>query len=450
MSTQQTSVSGAGGAVPLTRAPHGALTGYSASSVAAGAERIRGLSRRLARADMIASRGKLHFWISRLKKPARVTRDTMNAVRQYGRQAEADTGVSRATQFARLWWLDLRHHFNPENAYRLQLFRPERWRTAPAYVQMHEANLVYRLACSHGAIDATETLSDKRRFAEWCRQAGIPTAANLMEFEDGCIQQGSESGSELPEASLFAKWAASFGGSDTMRYDYADGRFHDAGGSAYDSSELVADLASRSRGSAVVLQRCLVNHPAFAGLTTRALSTIRIMTYRRPGRPAGFLLGVMRMGTGDSTADNYAQGGIASAVDPATGEIGPAIRLDEELRSQSFDTHPDTGATIVGFRIPFWKEVRDLPLKAHDLLGDVPCIGWDVAVLESGPVLLEGNWNPCVKLAQVPTSTPLLATPFADAICDVLALYVDATDDMIRAGSTWEPEPVRRHKPAIS
>jgi len=73
-------------------------------------------------------------------------------------------------------------------------------------------------------------------------------------------------------------------------------------------------------------------------------------------------------------------------------------------------------------------------------LGDIVCVGWDVAVLESGPVLLEGNWNPCEKLAQVATQTPLLATEFAGAYAAWLDSPACALDDReLLAQLRWSP-----------
>jgi len=124
--------------------------------------------------------------------------------------------------------------------------------------------------------------------------------------------------------------------------------------------------------------------------------------------------------------------------------IGTAVRTGEHLRPLRFDVHPDTGAPITGFRIPFWSQTVALALHAHERLGHNPCIGWDIAVLPSGPVLLEGNWNAGVLLLQIPCGLGLLSTEFAPAFCELLAHDVAALDDdALRAWSRWEPVAVR-------
>ena len=57
------------------------------------------------------------------------------------------------------------------------------------------------------------------------------------------------------------------------------------------------------------------------------------------------------------------------------------------------ERHPVTGVCFENFSLPFWDEVEKLVLKAHAFIPSVISIGWDVAITEKGPVLLEGNDN---------------------------------------------------------
>ena len=56
-------------------------------------------------------------------------------------------------------------------------------------------------------------------------------------------------------------------------------------------------------------------------------------------------------------------------------------------------------------------------------------MGWDVAVSPSGAVLIEGNWNPCIKLLQVATQTPLLATTLATTVLERISEPLRRNDD---------------------
>ncbi|HEX5580251.1 MAG TPA: sugar-transfer associated ATP-grasp domain-containing protein, partial [Gemmatimonadaceae bacterium] len=406
----------------------------------AAALRIQRLARRFRRAELAQKRGPLWAMKATLVAPARATREALHAVRAYGAAAAEDTGVSRLRQGLWMWWLNLRHDFTGTEAYRYRLFSRDRVLPRPLFLQWEEAALLYRTVIPRTSLEAARILADKRRFAAWCVEQQLPTAPILMEFADGRLTRRQLPEGHVPATDLFSKWGTQYGGDDTQRWRYDEGRWLDDEGRGWTFDELVASLTERSRDGVVLLQPRLVNHPALRPLSPNALSTIRVMTVRRPGGPARLLAGVLRMGTGASTADNFAQGGIASPVDAATGTLGDARRIDKQQRTHAYRAHPDTGAAITGYRVPFWEESVRLALDAHTRLGAIPCVGWDVAVLDDGPVLLEGNWNACTKLLQVATQTPLLATEFADTFAAWLDEPECAVDDRwLVEHARWSP-----------
>lgn len=288
---------------------------------------------------------------------------------------------------------------------------------------------VYKLARAVSDPAAAATLADKRRFAAWCQSQQLPTAATVAELAGGAIVRVCTLDGELPHESLFSKWGAAFGGADTSSWHYENGLYCDGDARRLTAGELLEVLARQSQGGLVLLQTRVANHPDIASLAPHALSTVRAMTIAAPCGPPRFLAGVLRMGTGHSTADNFAQGGIAAPIDFETGELGEARGLDSSGLTEIHRLHPDTGARIVGTRVPFWRETVELALRAHLLVGDLPVVGWDVAVTADGPLLVEGNWNPCIKLMQVATQTPLLATALAPLLFERLRKPLRQHDD---------------------
>jgi hypothetical protein len=79
-------------------------------------------------------------------------------------------------------------------------------------------------------------------------------------------------------------------------------------------------------------------------------------------------------------------------IDPRTETLGTA----GSLFGPDVRVHPMTGRTLAGFTVPDAYSAFELCLRVHRRLAEsqecpVPVIGWDVAVLDSGPVLTEGN-----------------------------------------------------------
>ena len=120
----------------------------------------------------------------------------------------------------------------------------------------------------------------------------------------------------------------------------------------------------------------------------------------------GCRLAIHARRVGNSEVDSFshgASGNLLAGVDVDSGRLITAIGS----RSKSWPTmrdvsaHPASGASIVGVELPFWPEVLELVKRAHVSITDLHTVGWDVAVLENGPVIVEANWRYDIDLIQV-------------------------------------------------
>jgi hypothetical protein len=119
------------------------------------------------------------------------------------------------------------------------------------------------------------------------------------------------------------------------------------------------------------------------------------------------------MPAGRLVVDNFLQGGLAAPIDFAAGRIcGPAVRKDNDLGLISTNRHPDTGQEFNGFPIPMWSEAVELARRAHKTFPTVAFIGWDIAILQDGPVLVEGNFPFDTDLTVLPHGLTLSDTQF--------------------------------------
>ena len=81
---------------------------------------------------------------------------------------------------------------------------------------------------------------------------------------------------------------------------------------------------------------------------------------------------------------------------------------------------PGTDKKFVGFKLPHWPEVKEVALKAAGVLPWARAIGWDIAIADRGPVLIEGNAEWSTSLLQIPAPHGLMSGEFK-SLCATLA-----------------------------
>lgn len=148
----------------------------------------------------------------------------------------------------------------------------------------------------------------------------------------------------------------------------------------------------------------VVQHPDMNKLSPSGLNTVRIITQIDKGQ-IDFLGARLRISV-NSMVDNMAAGNLAAPIDITTGKVsGPGVYSDITKSDES--VHPVTGVSIVGFQIPFWKEVYQMAREAALFDTRNRSVGWDIAITENGPELIEGNHNWCKLLWQLPVKKGL-------------------------------------------
>ena len=117
-----------------------------------------------------------------------------------------------------------------------------------------------------------------------------------------------------------------------------------------------------------------------------AVNTIRVITL---STDQGVMYGMCHgmIGAGGSVCSNMARGGIVVGIDSDGTICTDGIMKLPPARTH----HPDTGIALRGYRIPEFKACVDLAIKAHETLRYIYSIGWDIAVTDHGPIIVEGN-----------------------------------------------------------
>jgi hypothetical protein len=319
--------------------------------------------------------------------------------RRNGRAIAQRSGISILRQVIGQVDMAARHAIAPLWYYMFELYLPERKRQAALYLTAHETiGPAYSLLQPP---DGSDGMDDKIWFAEHCHETGVKAVPVLMHFAKGERQPLKGGMAQLPEGDLFVKPRSGSGGHRMERWDFiGGGRYRNAHGDVLDRGQLMEKLRRQSLKDDFLVQPRLANHPALDDIANGALATVRLLTCRNEQGRAEAAAAAFRMAIGNSVVDNFHQGGLATEVNLGTGVIGIAsdigIRPDVGWR----DTHPVSGARFAGRTLPHWPEVVALAIKAHEAFPQRVVVGWDVAMLADGAMIIEGNGKPDLDIHQ--------------------------------------------------
>ena len=288
--------------------------------------------------------------------------------------------------------------------YMFELFDTGRKARAGLYLTAHET-----IGPAYEALQPpphADELADKVWFALHCATMGVTSVPVLLHVSGGKVVSADQA---FPEVDLFVKPRSGSGGHRMERWDFIGaGRYRSSGGEVLDRAQLRQRIIAQSQSDDFIVQPRLVNHPALADIANGALSTARVLTCRNEQGAFEVTNAAFRMAIGgNSVVDNFHQGGLATAVDLATGEIGIAsdigIRPDVGWR----DTHPVSGARFAGRVLPHWPAAMRLAIAAHEAFPERVIVGWDVAFLADGVSVIEGNGKPDLDIHQRAERRPL-------------------------------------------
>ena len=168
----------------------------------------------------------------------------------------------------------------------------------------------------------------------------------------------------------------------------------------YSSIKELYDLILSKK--AYLVEEVVKQHHDISKIYPYSVNTYRVLTIKTDD-DVDVIYGIIRFGNNGSVVDNHHAGGMSTPFDVETGKIlYPAVDLDLNL----FEEHPMTHVKFVGYQLPFWPEAKQMVKEAALLIPEIRYNGWDVAVSEDGPLLIEGNYLPGYDLMQLPGQNP--------------------------------------------
>lgn len=145
------------------------------------------------------------------------------------------------------------------------------------------------------------------------------------------------------------------------------------------------------------LEEFVIQDEAWGKICPTSVNTIRAMTRIIDGKPE-FFYAVARIGKGTAVVDNFHQGGVAVKIDMENGILTGNAR-SKDLKE--VEKHEVSGVKFDGYKIPYWDEIKKLVCEAAMENPKVRVVGWDVAISNKGPLLIEANRRPGFDLVQV-------------------------------------------------
>jgi hypothetical protein len=164
-------------------------------------------------------------------------------------------------------------------------------------------------------------------------------------------------------------------------------------------------------GSGYIFQRRISPHADALAAVGNRLATVRAITILT-GEGPQLLRALWKIPAGDNVADNFWRtGNLLATLDLDNGRVVRVVR-GTGLALEEVTHHPDTGAALVGIEVPNWREIVSLALEAASTLPEVPLIGWDMAAIDSGALIVEPNFTPDFFMTQLADRRGMLDSRF--------------------------------------
>ncbi len=204
-------------------------------------------------------------------------------------------------------------------------------------------------------------------------------------------------------------------------------------GDTYDAERLVAstkdDAALRAGNPGAhtrsyLIEQRIRQHPELTGLVGETLCCIRVQTIVTLEGVPKIIAAVCKLQPNSVGVDHLIHGAIGAWVDLDSGVLG---RGRTRVHLDYVSAIPGSNIPFVGFRLPHWPAVRDLALRAAAAFPWVRSVGWDIAISERGPVLIEGNERWSTSLIQMPAPHGLMTGEFK-TLCEALEALSEGQD----------------------
>jgi alpha-L-glutamate ligase-like protein len=156
-------------------------------------------------------------------------------------------------------------------------------------------------------------------------------------------------------------------------------------------ADIIFGVYSFGLHDTAIIEERILQHPFISILSPQGLADIRVITYK--GHNVKAMLRIATIAS-DGRA-NLHQGGVGVAIDLVEGRTYAA-----QMSGENITSHPDTGASLLDVQLPEWEQLMALSEEASRVI-PLGYLGIDIALSESGPVILEVNARPGIEIQNI-------------------------------------------------
>lgn len=217
------------------------------------------------------------------------------------------------------------------------------------------------------------------------KDRAFPGAVSLRSKED--VERFLREEAKYPIFGKPTDKMCSLGVANIQSYDATDDSIVTKRGQRVPVSEFAQQVETFAEGG-YLFQTRMSPHPEIVKVVGDQISTVRMFVLVDEQGPL-LLRAAWKIPSGESVADNFwRSGNMLGGLDVETGEVLRVLRRTENSTEQ-VESHPKTGTSFKGLRFPHWKEMCETVMRGAAALPSCHFQGWDVALTDRGPVLVE-------------------------------------------------------------
>ena len=152
---------------------------------------------------------------------------------------------------------------------------------------------------------------------------------------------------------------------------------------------LLSDLLQKEP---LIFENLITQTNQMKSFNSSSVNTVRFMTTLYPNGEAKIIAAFIKIGRSGKCVDNAGSGGnVDSGINLTNGEIVNPVLFSNWRDLTKIESHPDSQVQLKGVKIDNWESITKKVLDFQKKLPFVKAAGWDIAITDHGPVIIEVN-----------------------------------------------------------